>query len=90
MSLLLVSTLRMLFPPVADRPQGATGPTFWLNQAGEPAQMSPDVIGLVKGVAAIIVVAVFGAGIGYPSLVRPRFLVAAIALFVAYRLSKRG
>jgi hypothetical protein len=29
MSLLLVSTLRLAFPPIADRPQAANAPSFW-------------------------------------------------------------
>ncbi|WP_181522873.1 hypothetical protein, partial [Pseudomonas aeruginosa] len=35
-SLLLVSTVRMLFPPVADGPQSANGPAFWQKPEAEP------------------------------------------------------
>lgn len=54
MGLLLVSATRLLFPPVAGRPQGANGPAVWLEHAGEPVNMSSDVIRLLKSVGAIV------------------------------------
>jgi hypothetical protein len=42
-SLLLVSALRLLFPPVADGPQSASGPAFWQEPWSElmnPRQMT--------------------------------------------------
>lgn len=38
MSLLLVSTVRMLFPPIANRLQGVNAPAGWLKWAGEPVE----------------------------------------------------
>src|SRR5260370_15947763 len=36
LSILLVCALRLVFPPVAGRPQGGGGPAFWLAQEGGP------------------------------------------------------
>ena len=52
-SLLLVGAVRMIFPPLADRPQGAGGPAFWLQQASEPVSVSPAVLRLVKAAAIV-------------------------------------
>jgi hypothetical protein len=52
-SLLLVSTLRMIFPPFADRPRGANGPVFWQDQ--EIAGVNPR---LIRGLAMIAVIVV--------------------------------
>lgn len=41
---LLVSTLRFIFPPPADRPQGVNVPTFWQKQELAPVRLSPWVI----------------------------------------------
>ncbi len=35
-SILLISAMRMLFPPVSDRPQGVNVPAYWQKQAVEP------------------------------------------------------
>ena len=57
LGLLLASTVRLLFPPLADRAQGAHGPAFWLQQAAEPMQISANAVRAVKGVATITVLA---------------------------------
>ena len=36
LSLLLISALRLLFPPIADRPLGVNIPAFWQKQTLEP------------------------------------------------------
>ena len=58
MSLLLSSAVRMLFPPITDRLQGANAPAPWLKQTGGPAGNPQGIIRVVKGVAAIVAVAV--------------------------------
>lgn len=40
-ALLLVSTLRLLFPPPADRPRGANGPAFWQKTELAPMRLLP-------------------------------------------------
>lgn len=44
MGLLLISSLRMLFPPLADRPQSANGLAYWQKQAGAPVRIPPRAI----------------------------------------------
>ena len=39
--LLLVSTLRLIFPPIADRPQVANVPAFWQKLELAPLSLSP-------------------------------------------------
>ncbi len=55
---LLVSTIRMLFPPLVDRPLGAGGPAFWLQQAGEPVHIPPRVLLAVKAVGILMLLAI--------------------------------
>jgi hypothetical protein len=55
--LLLVATLRLLFPPFEDRPQGATGPAFWLRQTLEPIQISRRTSFMLKCLAAVALAA---------------------------------
>jgi hypothetical protein len=38
--ILLVSTLRFIFPPVSDRPQGVNVPSFWQKQELAPMSFS--------------------------------------------------
>jgi hypothetical protein len=52
---LLVSTLRMLFPPVTDMPQGASGPPFWQHYVS--LRISPEVLSIVSFVAMIVAAA---------------------------------
>jgi hypothetical protein len=83
MGFLLVAALRMLFPPLADRPQGANGPAFWLEQSGKPMNIPPGAIRLVKGVGMIAVLAALAtAG-------SPRLLVLAGVLLLAYEVYRR-
>jgi hypothetical protein len=89
MGLLLASAIRILFPPVAERPLGAGGPAFWLKQAAEPARIPPAVLGMFKGRGAIMAVALLMAWLGGTILVKP-LIVAAALLLVVYELSKRG
>jgi hypothetical protein len=88
--LLLVAAVRMLFPPPADRPQGATSnagqnsPAFWLQQASEPARLSPGTRRLMKGAGMIAAAALVGALAGYQPVFRPQFpILAAVLVAVA-------
>jgi hypothetical protein len=87
LGLLLASTVRWLFPPLADRPQGAHGPAFWLQQAAEPMQISANAIRAVKGVATITVLALVGASVD--SATGRKFVMLAAALLAVYEIRKR-
>jgi hypothetical protein len=86
--LLLASAVRILFPPVTDRPLGASGPAFWLKHAGEPSVIAPAAINVIKGIGLIAVVALLGALIGGPSLTKPLITISA-ALLVGRELIRR-
>ena len=87
--LLLVGGVRMLFPPLADRPQGASGPVFWLQQASGPMILSPGTLRFVKGAGLIAAAALFGALVGYQPVVRPQVLVlAAVVVVAVYQVRK--
>jgi len=81
--LLLVGAVRMLFPPLADRPQGASGPAFWLQQASGPVILSPGTLRMVKVAGMIAAAALFGALVGYRLAIRPQILVLAVGVVVA-------
>jgi hypothetical protein len=87
-SLLLTCAIRMLFPPLADRPQGASGPAFWLRQEGEPLSLSPGTLRLMKRAGMIAAAALFGALAGYQPAFRPQFLVLAAVLVAVYQVRK--
>jgi len=74
-SLLLVSTLRMIFPPFADRPRGGNGPVFWQNQeiAGIDAR-------LAKGLVMVGLVLALGAFAGGLPFHIPRALAQALII----------
>jgi len=50
---------------VADRPQGASGPAFWLQQTSEPLVLSPGAIRLAKAAGIVAVAALLLALAGY-------------------------
>ncbi|HYW44717.1 MAG TPA: hypothetical protein VE959_17780 [Bryobacteraceae bacterium] len=56
-SLLLLTLVRVLFPPLQDRPVGAAGPAFWVRQTGEPMRITPGVARMVKGAGAVLLLA---------------------------------
>ena len=86
----MVGGVRMLFPPLADRPQGASGPVFWLQQASGPMILSPGRLRFVKGAGLIAAAALFGALVGYQPVVRPEVLVlaAVVVVVAAYQVRK--
>jgi hypothetical protein len=92
--LLLVAAVRMLFPPPADRPQGAlpdagqSGPAFWLHLASQPVNLSPGALRLIKAAGMIAAAALLGALAGYQSLFRPQFLVLAAVLVAVYQVRR--
>ena len=93
--LLLVAAVRMLFPPPADRPQGAAsdagqnGPAFWMQQVSEPVRLSPGTWRLIKAAGMIAAAALVGTLAGYQSLFRPQVLVpVAVVLVAAYRVRR--
>jgi hypothetical protein len=87
--LLLVAAVRMLFPPPADRPQGANGPAFWLHLASEPVSISPGTMRLMKAAGMIAAAALLGALAGYQSVFRPQVLVpVAVVVVAVYQVRK--
>ncbi len=83
MGFLLVATLRMLFPPLADRPQGANGPAFWLEQSGKPMNIPPVAIRILKIVGVMVVLAMLAVAVS------PRLMVLAGVLLVAHEVYRR-
>jgi hypothetical protein len=73
--LLLASVVRILFPPVTDRPVGAGGPAFWLKQAGETS-------GIAATVGFLVLAALLGAWMGDPLLVRHLIIISGVLLVV--------
>jgi hypothetical protein len=57
LSILLVSTLRIAFPPAADLPQGAGGPPFWQHYGTDPLRLPPRAVGLVVAISGILIIA---------------------------------
>ena len=75
-SIFLISTLRMVFPPVADLPRGAGGPPFWQRYVTEwPG--SSDVLWLALRVAAAIILVTI---VPVEGRLRRRLLVAGLAI----------
>ena len=52
--ILLISTFRVLFPPVADRPQGVNVPARWQKQTLEPLAAKTIVVGVVIAITLLI------------------------------------
>jgi hypothetical protein len=76
-SVVLLAALRMLFPPIADRPQGAGVPAYWQKRTVEPVRMSWGSAG-----AAVVVLAV--------GAIRPQYLLLVCVLVGAYLFCRRG
>lgn len=79
-SLLLISTLRMLFPPLGDQPQGVTGPAFWQKQSVDAVSLEE----IRRGIRAL------REGISRQNESRywVAILLAVVILFVAHQLRK--
>jgi hypothetical protein len=94
MGLLLSSAVRMLCPPGTDQLQGANAPALWLKQVGGSAGNAQGIPLVVKGVAAIVAVAIIGTWMAdlSPSL-KARGVVTALLLgLVVYQVwnAKKG
>jgi hypothetical protein len=89
-SLILTSTVRILFPPANDQLQGANGPAFWLLQSGGPAKIPQGVARALLAVTAVIVIAVFGMWTGDLSLLPRPIIITTIVLLLCYWRLKRS
>lgn len=56
LSVLLISTLRLLFPAPADLPHRAGGPAFWRQRTTEPVRFSGWLFHLVGGLVVLAVI----------------------------------
>jgi hypothetical protein len=80
MSMMLLLVMRMLFPPLADRPQQVQGPAFWQKQE----IVAAGVLKAVAGIAAILLV-----GSSVPDWLRGPVLAAAAAGAIVYTITRR-
>jgi hypothetical protein len=80
MSLMLLLALRMLFPPLADRPQQIQGPAFWQKQEIVAA-------GVLKTTAAIAGILLVGSWV--PDRLKAPALGMAVAGVVIYVMTRR-
>ena len=91
MSLLLSSAIRILFPPVTGQILSANAPALWLKQAGGSGETLQGSIRVLKGMLAVVALAIVGAGIAERSEPpNAGIVVLLLVLVVAYRISKRA
>jgi hypothetical protein len=81
-AVLLVSSLRILFPPVADRPLGAGGPAFWLKHEGNSSGTARAAVDVIRSIGFIVAIGFIGTWMGGPSLGKPLVMVLAMILVV--------
>jgi hypothetical protein len=79
-SMLFLLVLRMLFPPIADRPQQAQGPAFWQKQEIVAA-------GVLKATAAIAGILLVGSSV--PDHLKAPVLGIVIAGLAIYLIMRR-
>jgi drug/metabolite transporter (DMT)-like permease len=79
-SILFLLVLRMLFPPMADRPQQVQGPAFWQKQEIVAA-------GVLKATAAIAGILLVGSSV--PDRLKAPVLGMAIAGVAIYMITRR-
>ena len=79
-SMLFLLVLRMLFPPMADRPQQVQGPAFWQKQEIVAA-------GVLKATAAIAGILLVGSSV--PDRLKGPVLGMAIAVVAIYMITRR-
>lgn len=84
MGMLLVSTMRMMFPPAADQLQAARIPAFWLKLAAVSLKMLPGPLGILAINALIVIPIMIWAArqIGYI----PGFAAGAVVCYVVARI----
>jgi hypothetical protein len=80
MSMMLLLAMRMLFPPLADRPQQAQGPAFWQKQE----ILAAGVLKATAGIAGILLV-----GSSVPDWLKVPAVATAIVGVVIYILTRR-
>jgi len=79
-SIFFLLVLRMLFPPMADRPQQVQGPAFWQKQEIVAA-------GVLKATAAIAGILLVGSSV--PDRLKGPVLGMAIAVVAIYMITRR-
>jgi hypothetical protein len=91
MSLLLLSAVRLLFPPVTDQLLGTNAPALWLQQAGGSRGGPQGIIRFLKGISAVVALVIVGTWITERS-VPPKagVVMLLVVLLVAYQISRRG
>ena len=77
--LLLSTGLKLLFPPVVDRPAGAGGPALWLKHTAAPFRVTREVLLIVKALLIVLLLSFVGGEMG------GRWLTVAI-VFIAVLL----
>ena len=80
MSMMLLLAMRMLFPPLADRPQQAQGPAFWQKQEIVAA-------GVLKATAALAGILLVGSSV--PDHLKGPVLGLAVGGAVVYFITRR-
>lgn len=80
MSMMLLLAMRMLFPPLADRPQQVQGPAFWQKQEIVAA-------GVLKATAAVAGILLVGSSV--PDRFKAPVLGMAVAGIVIYVMTRR-
>jgi hypothetical protein len=80
MSMMLLLAMRMLFPPLADRPQQAQGPAFWQKQEIVAA-------GVLKATAAIAGILLVGSSV--PDRLKGPVLGIVVGGVVIYFITRR-
>jgi hypothetical protein len=80
-SLMFLLMVRMLFPPLAERPQQAQGPAFWQKQEVVAA-------GVLKATVAIAGILFVGSSV--PERLRPAVLAIAVLCGVIYVATRKG
>lgn len=80
MSMMLLLAMRMLFPPLADRPQQVQGPAFWQKQE----IVAAGVLKLTAAAAGILLV-----GSSVPDRLKGPALGIAVAGIVIYVITRR-
>jgi hypothetical protein len=80
MSMMLLLAMRMLFPPLADRPQQVQGPAFWQKQEIVAA-------GVLKATAALAGILLIGSSV--PDRLKPPIVGMALAGVAIYVITRR-
>src|SRR4029453_10944758 len=83
LSLLLSSTVRMMFPPATDQLQGANVPADWLKRSSGSLGNAGTGARAVKGVAAIVAAVIAGVWMGnYIPLPKPQIFILLLVLLI--------